>query len=341
MLVGIARGLSVLLIGLAGLVGAQASVDNGGSGQVPPGQVPTMQSIHAAAIAQDVTATRIRRYRCHDGSMVSVRELLETNGAGSAPKRDLTFLGVEGEPVGSALSLKWSQTYQRFNLLLATSGVFCVRDLARAQQNYTLYDFGPVVRSMRSAHRFVVFPNTFDRAFWVIDVDQQTSALLYSAEFDGQMRMLSEVEVVAFQPSARSLTTPSVATYSDFTTASAQMTNSAGLIAPDVSLVSSYGLDWIEVRDDVLSGQQVMVSNYSDGVDQLMVVQIPGTSDWMAGLPGTRKGGQAMGRRYRDPTMSVHMFWEGGVTFHVAGGGALANLEQLAKHIYQQAVATQ
>ena len=75
-------------------------------------------------------------------------------------------------------------------------------------------------------------------------------------------------------------------------------------------------------------------------MDQILVVQMPGTSDWLAGLPGTFKGGQAMGRRYRDPTMSVHMFWEGGVTFHVAGGGAQACIEPLAKRIYLQAIST-
>lgn len=335
----------ISMLGMRGVLTAQSVSIAGGVAGLPAAApaIPDLNSIHAAATGQDVTATRIRRFLSDNGNVVSVRELYE--GKRGAPgsqtfSRSLTFLAVEGEPSGSALSVKWAETYQRFGLLMANSGVFTVRDPIRAQQNYTLHDFGPVVRASRAARRFVVFPNTFDRAFWVIDVDEQTSALLYSAEFDGQLRLASEVEVIAFLPTARSLTQQPVVVYPDFDSAAKQMTSTVGLVDPDVSAASAFSLESVEVRDDVLSGQQMMVSSYSDGVDQLLVVQMPNTADWLAGLPGTHKGGQAIGRRYRDPTMSVHMFWEGGVTFHVAGGGALTSLDALAKHLYLQAINT-
>jgi hypothetical protein len=341
-LAAIAKSVSIVLLGVGGWATAQvaaAPVGGASAGLPTVIQVPTLQSIRAACMAQDVTATRVRRFRSEGGGVVAVNELFEANG-GTARAKDITFLGVEGEPSGSALSLKWSQTYSRFKMLLATSGCFTVRDLGRAQQNYTMHDFGSTIRASRLAHRFVVFPNVLDRAFWVIDVDQQTSALLYSAEFDCQLRLISEVEVTSFQPSARPLPMPVRLVYPDFVTAKSQMTDQGGLIDPDVSLAASYALDEVEVRDNVLSGQQMLISAYSDGIDQFLVIQLPGTSDWLAGMPGTRRGGQAMGRRYRDPTMSVHMFWEGGVTFHVAGGGALASLDALAKQVYLQALAS-
>lgn len=337
------RIVSMAIMAVIGMVSAQiapVAISKSPGVQVQIPQVPTLQSIHTASISQDITATRVRRFLAEDGSVVAVRELFETNGVLPIPSRDVAFLGVEGEPSGSTLWQKWAQTYQRFEVLLANSGVFCIRDLGRAQQNYTLHDFGAVVRAGRAARRLVVFPNVFDRAFWVVDVDSQTNALLYSAEFDSQLRLLSEVEVVSFQPSARLLPLQAGSFYVDFASASPNMVNQVGLINPDITLATSYAMDSVEIRDDALSGLQAMVASYSDGVDQILVVQMPGTSDWLAGLPGTSKGGQAMGRRYRDPTMSVHMFWEGGVTFHVAGGGAQVCLEPLAKRIYLQALNT-
>lgn len=331
-----ANGIVAVLFSAVALL-AQDDADGGVASGVG---TPSLASIHGAAQSQDVTATRLRRFRSDSGAFVTVRELFESKVQSGSVSREVSFLAVEGEPSGSALSLQWSRMYGQFALLLANTGSFGIRDLPRANANYAVYDFGQVVRAGRSAQRLVVFPNQLDRAFWVIDADLQTSALLYSAEFDGQVRLLSEVEVIAFQPTARSLTGSQPPTYTDFSSACAQMNVVTGLMDPDLATLPSYSLDFIEVRDDVLSGRQMLVCNYSDGIDQVMVVQIPGTTDWFAGLPATNRGGKAIGRRFRDPTMSVHMFWEEGVTFHVAAGGASVGLDGLAKSLYRQAIAT-
>jgi hypothetical protein len=333
-----AKGLAAGLLASVCLLGQVKGVATPSPSQPPP--TPTLSSIHTASTTLDTTATRVRRFRTDNGAFVSVRELFEAKLGPGGMTKEVSFLAVEGEPSGSALTQQWSQVYQRFGLLLAHSGCFSIRDLSRAVVNYAVYDFGAVMRAGRLAQRLVVFPNQLDRAFWVIDADLQTSALLYSAEFDGQLRLLSEVEVLSFLPSARVLTANPTLTFPDYATATAQMTITAGLIEPDLSSLASYALDGVEVRDDVLSGQQMIVGSYSDGIDQVLVVQMPGTADWLAGLPATQKGGQAVGRRFRDPTMAVHMFWEGGVTFHVAASGASLGQDALAKQLYLQAIAT-
>jgi hypothetical protein len=53
--------------------------------------------------------------------------------------------------------------------------------------------------------------------------------------------------------------------------------------------------------------------------------------------PGSARGNTIA--RYRDPGMSVLLFWEGDVTFHVAGRGSLQRLDEFAREIYLQALA--
>ncbi len=75
-----------------------------------------------------------------------------------------------------------------------------------------------------------------------------------------------------------------------------------------------------------------------------MLVQMPGTSDVFAGL-GTAVGGRTgqLGHtvgRYRDPAMSVLVFWDDGVSFQVAGRGAMHRLDAVARQLYLQALST-
>jgi hypothetical protein len=81
-----------------------------------------------------------------------------------------------------------------------------------------------------------------------------------------------------------------------------------------------------------------MTMTYTDGVDQFVVVQSPGTPDGFAGLPG-KTGGAAVIGRFRDAAMTALVFWEGGVSFQVAGRGSLRRLDALAQLVYLQALA--
>lgn len=304
--------------------------------------IPTLQSLDQAVRSQDYTVVQVRRFRDGSSNVVSVRERLEVAANGSSnPGFILTFLGVEGEPVGSPTTLQWQQVYSRFASQFFTHGSFRVRDLKAATANYTMHDFGPVVRANRAARRMVVFPGTVDKALWVVDVDVQTSVPLYAAEFDIQLHLLAEVEVLTFSDTVVPFPAPVSGTTQvpDFATARAAMGNPAELVEPNVSATSDYKLDKVEVRNDPLNGLWKLTMSYTDGIDQFLVVEAPGTQDVFAGLPGKSKGGNVIGR-FRDPAMSVLLFWEGGVSFHVAGRGSLRRLDELAHSVYLQALSS-
>ena len=313
---------------------------------VIPLATPSLATLHNAVCNQDCTLVQLRRFRDGQGSVVAVRESLEIDADGSTePRFALTFLGVEGELTGSPLYLKWQQSYGRHARQLFTHASFRIHDLARAQANYTLHDFGPTVRASRSARRVVVFPQSLDKAIWVIDVDSVTGVALYTAEFDAQMHLLAEVEALSFVPSVQPL--PAAATgpgapvtHATFAAAMTALASPPGVVDPDVQLVAEYHLERVETRTDPLNAQAKLVMTYSDGIDQFMVVQSPGTTDFFAGLPaGPATNGSTIGR-YRDPAMSVLLFWEGGVSFQVAGRGALHRLDDLAKRVLLQALSS-
>ncbi|MBX3462675.1 MAG: hypothetical protein KF830_05865 [Planctomycetes bacterium] len=329
---------------------AKAQKGGGGTGTVSapapaPQQAPISFAQMAQAVAQqDYTIEQVRRF-VRQGQVVAVRERLAVVADGSEmPPFQITFLGVEGELPGSPLHLEWQQTYQRYGPLFHQHGSFRVRDLIRVQQNYTLHDFGPAVRAGRSAVRTVVFPNTTDKSFWVVDVDAATRIPLYWAEFDLQFQLLAEVEAVAFADAvAGPVAVPhTTVLHPDFGSARASLGDPHGLLEPP-AVLASYAVSAIETRDDPLNGQQKLVMTYTDGVDQFLVVQVPDTKDVFEDLPNRAGGKGATGHtiaRFQDSAMRVLLFWEDGVAFQVTGRGALARLDAVARQLYLQALST-
>lgn len=349
-----------MVIGLAlellvGLAEAQAPL---------PGRLttPTFALIEQGIAQNSYTMLEQRRFRDDQGNVVSVREKLHVKANGSGfPDATLAFVEVVGELPGSVVNQRWQQTYARFGGLFVEHGSFRVRDLVKAEQNYTLHPFGSVVRAGRSAHRVVVFPNSLDKSIWLIDLDAATHVPLSALEFDAQFQLLAEVEAEIFVETPPVPTTGSTGTvaslsaamaaptvHADFAAASAYLGDPSGLIEPAANLANDYEVERVETRDDPLNGRKKLVITYTDGVDQFMVIQMPGTSDmWKSlgvGGAGGPKGvapqtGNMIGR-YRDPAMSVLVFWDQGVSFHVTGRGALHRLDELAKRLYLQALST-
>jgi len=344
--------LCALVFGLASFGHAQRGVSAapGGSPQSSPSTVLSIAALEQGPRANDHTIVQLRRFFDGRGGVVTVREELrvDANGTGSPP-HVLSFLGVEGELPASPLSQKWAQTYGRHSGLFYRHGCFHIHDLVKAQQNYTLHNFGVVVRAGRTAHRIVIFPNQIfpnglDKAIWLLEVDTATFVPLYTAEYDPRFRLLSEIEAVTFsltvQLGAPSPSLMVVTPQPSFVAAKAFMGDPDGVIEPSSTLVGEYGLQSVDVAINPLNNRQSLTLCYTDGVDEFFVVQSPGTSDFFAGLPTNKSatGNTNTIARYRDASMTVLLFWDDTVGFQVTGRGSLARLDNFAKSIYAQAL---
>lgn len=330
-------GWVAALVLTAGFAGAQAPKVKSAPASVV--QLPTFNSIDLADKSTDRTTVQVRRFRDASGGVVAVRELMIVDAQPmQAQAHSVTFLSVDGHLPGSPVSQKWQQAYAQFGDLYFEQS-FHVRNLSKAQANYTLHDIGPSVRAGRSSRRTVVFPMHLDKSIWLLDVDSATGVVLYAVEFDVQLHVLSEVEVVSFSSTASLPQATASSQVATFGTAAAQLGNPAGLLDPTTTAVAEYSLQKIEVRVDPWNGLQKLVLSYSDGIDQFFVTQKPGSLDPFAGLPGagTVNAGSTIAR-YRDPAMTALMFWDDGVAFEVTGSGALQRLDDLAKRIYAQAL---
>lgn len=314
-----------------------------------PSAAVTFAAMSQAVQQQDYTVEQLRRFPDGQGQVITVRERLsvDANGAGE-PAFELTFLGVEGELPGSPAWTKWQHTYQSDAALFHKHGSFGVRDLGSIQQNYSLHEFGSAVRANRTAVRTVVFPQTSDKSIWVVDVDASTMVPLYWAEYDFQFRLLSEVEAVTFSDSVvgppPAPTAAGTVQHADFASAKAFLGDPPGVVDLPLALVN-YGVTSIETRDDPLNGQQKLVTTYTDGVDEFVVVQVPGTADLFASLTPPAKDETSSGAghriaRFHDASLRVLLFWDDGVSFQVAGRGSLTRLDGAAKQLYLQALST-
>jgi len=334
---------SVLLLGSAGLsqsTGSQAKGSNKKSVGAPAraSTAPTLTDLLAGDRTTDRTLVQLRRFRQGAG-VVAIREQLvvDSNGV-DVQGHQLSFLGVEGELPGSAVYQKWQQTYSLFAEQFYRQGTFRVRDEALAKQNYNLYDFGASSRAGRPTRQTVVFPTSPEKSIWVVDVDIATGLVLHSIEFDANLTVLSEVEVVSVMLAAQLQATTPVQTVRDFAAAAAALGNPAGLVEPVTTMVSEYSLILVETRIDPWNGMPKVVLTYSDGIDQFTVSQKPGSLDPFAGLPGSEPGTGTIGR-YRDRAISALVFWDDGVAFEVVGNGGLQRLDEVAKALYAAALA--
>ena len=134
----------------------------------------------------------------------------------------------------------------------------------------------------------VVFPNTVDKAIWVVDIDTLTHVPLFVAEFDCQLKIFAEIEAVSFSTGVQGMTpatpTQAITPLNDFAAANAFLGNPTGLIEPDIAaVVGDYGLEAVEVYQDPINGREKLVMNYTDGIDQFMVVQTVNVPDPFAG----------------------------------------------------------
>lgn len=327
--------LAVLLVMPA--VG-RAQGDAGGGG----GPVISFAGLSQMLASQDHTVVQLRRFFSPSG-VTAVREEARVQANGTAePDYELEFLGVEGEPNGSPLWQYWDQTYRDHGKLFFEHGLFRVRDLSKVHHNYVLHDFGTTLRIGRAVQRVVVFPNELDKSIWLLEVDIATNVPLYTAEYDAQMRLLSEVEAVSFLPGSHlgppSGSATTVTVLPTFDAAQTFMGAPAGLVEP-LEATAEYELHKVEVRTDPLNNRQTLVLAFTDGVDEFFVIQGPGVPDSFAGLPVRQKTEPSHTiARYRDPAMSVLLFWENGVSFQVAGRGSLLRLDEFAQAIYIQAL---
>ena len=337
------RGL-VAALGLAvalPFVRAQKGVGNVGA--AAPAAV-SFASMAQSVRVQDYTIVELRRFFTTNG-VIAVREEVRVDANGTAhPDFELDYRGVEGEPTGSVVWQQWSQTYAEHSRLLFEHGMFRILDLARARANYTLHDYGPAQRLGRAVRRCVVFPQRPDKPIWFVEVDVATKVPLYGAEYDSHMRMLSEIEAVSFVGSAQlgaQAGSTTLTVHPSFTAARTFMGAPGGLVEPKPTATDEYEMHRVEVRTDPLNNRQTLLLGYTDGVDQFFVVETPGTSDSFGALPVRQKTGPSHTiARYRDPAMSVLLFWDESVSFQVAGRGSLLRLDGFAQAIYVQALQT-
>ncbi|MCR9244386.1 MAG: hypothetical protein NXI31_05095 [bacterium] len=329
--------MSVLGLALAFASGAQAQGDLASS---PVGV--SFASLSQMVTGQDYTVVQRRRFFLNTG-VVSVREESRVQANGSSfPNFELDFLAVEGEPSGSPVWQHWSQIYAKHSGVFFRHGLFRVRDLASAQQNYTLHDFGTTMRIGRTVRRIVVFPRALDKSIWLLEIDELSNVPLYSAEYDSRMRLLSEVEAISLQLSVQlsaAAPNPLVTVHPDFAAAHSFMGRPAGVRLPS-GATAEYAMRKVEVRTNPVNNQKTLVLEFTDGIDQFFLLQSP-DADPFAGLPvrGADDGDESHTiARYRDPAMSVLLFWHNDVAFQVAGRGSLLRLDSFAKTIYRQSL---
>lgn len=284
--------------------------------------------------------------RTSDTRWVGTKESLLHQGVGTTTRErfQLTFLGIEGRV------LTPFELNQRQRLFTESAGFlfryqsFRVHDVAQAKLNYVIYYLGKTQRIGRPTYRIAVIPKRWDRSAWLLDLDLQTGYPLYRAEYTLDVVLRAEVEVTSFQPNVRIPNSTSwwnsTKGFADFNNAATALdqvlaTVRSQVVPGQVQLPPGYALARSQVITDAYQGNRTASLIYSDGIDQIFVQQMPESgSGWSIRAVGDNL------YVFENNGISDFYFAHGGVRFRVLGGASRVMVENTAKAIYRQAVAT-
>ena len=339
-------------------LGSKAS---GSSGQAKPFALPSQisfQHIKDAMERRTYAILQVRRAREQvpmttatggQTQWVGTNESLLHQQAGTttAERFDLRFLGVEGKKLTPFQLSVRKKTFVASAGFLVRYQSFRVHDVARAKANYIIYYLGKQQRIGRPTYRIAVLPKRWDRSAWLLDLDLETAYPLYRAEYTLDAVLRSEVEVTSFQPDVRvpnNMTTwwrptNGVAVYSSAAKALSQvLTGVKTHVVPGIGeLPFGYALAKSQVVTDAFQGTKKAALIYSDGIDQLFVLQTPRPSVKAANESPVVVGDNLY--VFENNGITDLYFTRGGVDFRVIGGASAGMVEVAAKAIYRQAAA--
>jgi hypothetical protein len=282
----------------------------------------------------------------NDTRWVGTQESLLHQGVGTnTPERfQLAFLGIEGA------TLTPFELSQRQAIFTESAGFlfryqsFRVHDVAQANLNYVIYYLGKAQRIGRPTYRVAVLPKRWDRSAWLLELDLETGYPLYRAEYTLDVVLRAEVEVQTFQPNVRIPNSTSwwssTKGFTDFASPaialSQVLTSVSSQVVPGVGeLPAGYKLARSQVITDAFQGTKTASLIYSDGIDQIFVQQNPRPeSSWSVQTVGDNL------YVFENNGITDFYFAHRGVDFRILGGASRAMVENTAKAIYRQAVAT-
>jgi hypothetical protein len=346
-------GAALLSVLCAGLGLAQAQ----GGPAIPNGSPVTFQLIAQAPRHASHDSVRVRRFLDHGAQLVQVREQLTVQADGTSdPAFKLEFLDVvSGSSSAGTARTQWSEVYRKHAGLLHMHGGFRVTDVALAQQNYQLFDFGAAQRIGRAVRRVIVYPNVQDKGIWLVDLDVETGVVLYCGEYDSRLQLVSELETTSFTRSGTAMELGprtggkpawswrpkmQVNRFQDFAGAAAQF--SVAPLQPAVGvIVGDYSQRLVQVTEDPVNGDRTLVLGYTDGVDEFFVLQTQGSDNPFLNNPAVRNVNATDAHAiasYDDASMRAYIFHESGTTYWVVGSGSLERLRDVSMRVCRQAV---
>ncbi len=326
----------------------------------------TFAHISDAMEKGDYSLQQIRRVRevilnedgssSKDSGWVGVREKLEHLGSLSGPHEDarfhLQFIGVEGSDLSPQQVQRKRDRFVGYQEFTFRFQSFRVSDADQAQENYTIYFLSNSERIGRLAYRVAVIPKNMDRSAWLLDLDQLTGYPLYRGEYDLAEDMtatlISEVEVTSmvwnprfgqaappwWQPSAsiEDFSSPSAALGTAFSN-SRTSGSIANVIPGPVEMPQGYQFSFARVSTSPFSGERTGVLVYSDGIDELFVLQ--GKPSPGSDLAPT--DGQKIYIRREAGVVTCH-FTIDGVQYKVIGRSSGDLVRSTAASIYRRAI---
>lgn len=213
---------------------------------------------------------------------LGMQELLLHGARSSAGPEtfDLQFLGLEGQALSPQQFAARKKAFDEQAGFLYHYQSFRVSDATLADQNYALLFLGVGTRLQRPVYRMAAYSKVGMRTGWLLELDALTGYPLYRGEYDLQGRLVSEVEVTAFDDGFRGVVPQRLDPFNSQLESSPQAALTAagvtGASVPSAAIVPpAYAVHASKVLTDPYTGVKRAIVIYSDGVDEMFVEVAP------------------------------------------------------------------
>lgn len=323
------------VVGL-GLAGVSAQVA-GAPKAVVPWPWELRFSHIKAALNLSYECTQVRRAVDKEGNRIGlVEHLRHITGTDGAEKFEMTLSRVEGRSIAPGELQRRQSQYARYQGALYYYQGFQLVDPVRAAENYRLLYLGEAIRAGRAAFRVAVVPVEGDRSAWVLDIDWETGFPLYRAEHDTVGTQVGELEVTSFRlatpdnPVTGTWWTPrmGVVEYAEARACLDALDSPQAVMPLPTWLPRGYSFAAARSVTNLLNGECTAVLDFSDGIDQISVLQTRLVGD------GTLRAGDNY-LRFEEAGVTQLMFVQGQLRVLVIGRASLlASLQSLALTAY-------
>lgn len=263
-------------------------------------------------------------------------------GEPSEPSFVLRDVSIPSAVPGSLEQAEFLRLYARSSGFIFHHQGFAIRNVDAAESNYHWVPLQVSQRLGRPVQQLLILPKEMNRSVWYLEVDQATLYPLLSVEYTPAGVPIHAVQLTAFTPKTSVSTADLNNAWSPWMDKNPALSGQpVQTLGPSMaregrlSIPAGYVQHRRHVSADPFNGEQSFVVGFTDGIDEMFVVQTHSESAPFAGSPIGSQPNTHEIVRFREQGLVEEGFVWHGLRVSVIGRGTQGALPELTQSAFR------